>query len=159
MERTKLVRGLRIAWSVWWGILCLLLIALWPQSYRWLDGVSMPISTARKIAIWSGGGRVEFQMADYGGPSSPSSPSSPLSIVRVSRAAVRDYAKAVGMKSETRYFGRTQFGFLLPSWLLVVVTITLAAAPWMRWKFSLRTLLIATTLIAVVLGLVVWSSS
>ena len=34
----------------------------------------------------------------------------------------------------------------------------LAALPWPRWpkRFSLRTLLIATTLVAVVLGLVVW---
>ena len=30
-------------------------------------------------------------------------------------------------------------------------------APWLRWRFSLRTLLIATTLVAVVLGLIVWS--
>src|SRR6476620_3597226 len=34
--------------------------------------------------------------------------------------------------------------------------VFLAFAPWMRWHFSLRTLLIATTLVAVVLGLVMW---
>jgi hypothetical protein len=34
-----------------------------------------------------------------------------------------------------------------------------AALPWLRWRFSLRTLLIATTLIAVVLGLVVYAAS
>ena len=31
-----------------------------------------------------------------------------------------------------------------------------AISPWLRWRFSLRTLLIATTLVAVVLGLIVW---
>ena len=40
-------------------------------------------------------------------------------------------------------------------WWRIVV---LAAAPWLRWRFSLRTLLIATTLIAVLLGIIVWKS-
>jgi hypothetical protein len=41
-------------------------------------------------------------------------------------------------------------------WLLLLVTATLAAAPWTKWRFSLRTLLIATTIIAVGLGIIVW---
>jgi hypothetical protein len=50
--------------------------------------------------------------------------------------------------------------FFLPYWLLVILTGTFAAAignrrPY-RLNFSLRTLLIATTLIAVVLGLVAY---
>jgi hypothetical protein len=35
------------------------------------------------------------------------------------------------------------------------------AAPWLRqlgWRFSLRTLLIATTLVAIGLGLIVWAT-
>lgn len=42
-------------------------------------------------------------------------------------------------------------------WLLVLITGVLAAAPWIRekWHFSLRTLLIATTLVAVLLALIV----
>src|SRR5262245_43126813 len=36
MQRDKVVRFLRIAWSVWWGILCVLLVVLWVRSYwRW----------------------------------------------------------------------------------------------------------------------------
>jgi len=48
-------------------------------------------------------------------------------------------------------------GVMIPDWILILMMGTIAAAPWIRWrwKFSLRTLLIATTLIAVVLGLVV----
>jgi hypothetical protein len=41
-------------------------------------------------------------------------------------------------------------------WLLELVSILAAIAPWVRWRFSLRTLLIATTLVAVVLGAIVW---
>src|SRR5262245_37831314 len=33
MDRPRLTRGLRIAWSVWWGILCVLLVVLWMRSY------------------------------------------------------------------------------------------------------------------------------
>lgn len=48
-------------------------------------------------------------------------------------------------------------GVALPYWVILVVVTPLAAAPWLRWRFSLRTLLIATTLVAGVLGLVAWS--
>src|SRR5262245_33287233 len=33
MDRPRLIRGLRIAWSAWWGILCVLLVVLWVRSY------------------------------------------------------------------------------------------------------------------------------
>jgi hypothetical protein len=35
-------RKLRIAWSVGWGVLCLLLVALWVRSYWWRDTYSGP---------------------------------------------------------------------------------------------------------------------
>ena len=43
-----------------------------------------------------------------------------------------------------------------PYWFLVALGVILAAASWVRWRFTLRTLLIVTTLVAVVLGLIVW---
>ncbi len=48
-----------------------------------------------------------------------------------------------------------------PCWFLFLVCLTFGGIPWLLWfpwskRFSLRTLLIATTLVAVVLGLVVW---
>jgi hypothetical protein len=48
-----------------------------------------------------------------------------------------------------------------PYWFLLPLTTALTVAPWIRWtkRFSLRTLLIATTLVGLVLGLVVWASS
>ena len=44
-----------------------------------------------------------------------------------------------------------------PHWLPVFVTATIAALSWLPWRFSLRTLLIVTTLVAVVLGLIVYA--
>jgi hypothetical protein len=49
--------------------------------------------------------------------------------------------------------------FFIPVWSAILVAAPLAAAPWirqLRYRFSLRTLLLATTLVAVVLGLIVW---
>jgi hypothetical protein len=40
--------------------------------------------------------------------------------------------------------------FPIAPWILVI--------PWLRWRFSLRNLLIATTLVAVVLGLAVYAT-
>jgi hypothetical protein len=41
----------------------------------------------------------------------------------------------------------------IPHWCLVALIATLAATPWMSWRFSLRTMLLATALVAVVLWL------
>jgi branched-subunit amino acid ABC-type transport system permease component len=48
----------------------------------------------------------------------------------------------------------------LPHWFIAGFFAAFAATTWvrqLRWRFSLRTLLIATTLVAVVLGAIVWS--
>jgi hypothetical protein len=42
-------------------------------------------------------------------------------------------------------------------WPVIAALVALAIAPWLSSRFSLRTLLIATTLVAVALGLVVWA--
>jgi hypothetical protein len=43
-----------------------------------------------------------------------------------------------------------------PYWLLVPLAVALAFAPWIRWRFSLGALIIATTLVAAVLGSAVY---
>ena len=56
-------------------------------------------------------------------------------------------------------FGRCSDGnFRVAHWLAVLffATLGIVSSPWIKWRFSLRTLLIATTLVAVVLGLIVW---
>ena len=52
--------------------------------------------------------------------------------------------------------------FAIRYWSPVVLSATLATVPWIRhlsWRFSLRTLLIAMTLVAVVLGLAVYAAN
>jgi len=43
-------------------------------------------------------------------------------------------------------------------WLLAMLVSACVPLSWLPWRFSLRTLLIATALVAVVLGLIVWTS-
>jgi hypothetical protein len=51
--------------------------------------------------------------------------------------------------------GRYVHAIGVPIWFLVLPCIALAIVPWLRCRFSLRTLLIAATLAAVVLGIIV----
>jgi hypothetical protein len=50
--------------------------------------------------------------------------------------------------------------FTVPCWLLVLASMALAACPWIHWsnRFSLRTLLIAMTLVAVALGILIYAA-
>ena len=53
----------------------------------------------------------------------------------------------------------SEYIFVVPYYFPFLLTSSLSLAPWVRYlpgRFSLRTLLIATTLVAVVLGLIVW---
>jgi hypothetical protein len=58
----------------------------------------------------------------------------------------------------TFYSSRIGYSLRVPYWLLVAFTGFLTSAPWLNCRFGLRTLLIATTLVAAVLGLIVWLS-
>jgi hypothetical protein len=48
-------------------------------------------------------------------------------------------------------------GVPIPFWCLAVAFAALSVNPWICWRFTLRTLLMATTLVAVVLGLIVYA--
>src|SRR4051812_11045209 len=43
-------RKLRIAWSVCWGLACVLLIVLWVRSYRVIDVINWTTSTRLSVA-------------------------------------------------------------------------------------------------------------
>jgi hypothetical protein len=44
---------------------------------------------------------------------------------------------------------------IIPYWSFLASVVVVASLPWLKWRFSLRTLLIATTLVAVGIGVVV----
>ena len=50
-------------------------------------------------------------------------------------------------------FGGTPNVSMVPYWFVLFLTAGLGIVPWMRWKFSLRTMLITVTATATLLGL------
>src|SRR5262245_4711789 len=49
MNRPRLVRGLRILWSVWSGILCVLLVVLWVRSSWTVEVILFDIGGSRGV--------------------------------------------------------------------------------------------------------------
>jgi hypothetical protein len=58
-----------------------------------------------------------------------------------------------------RSWGTSCTGSMVPHWFPVAILAAIGATPWIRWskRFSLRTLLVATTLVAVGLGIAAMS--
>jgi hypothetical protein len=143
-------RKLRILWTVTCGIACVLLIALWARSYS--AGTILPkqftSTQAVKLVSQRGFlGGVVFDPRDaprrydiYGlGDYDLASFAEPSWDIRI-HPKPDIYAQA-----------------MIPWWLVVlIVAVPSFVAPWICWRFTLRTLLVTTTLVAVVLGLVVW---
>jgi hypothetical protein len=145
-------RKLRIAWSVLWGLAAALLIVLWVRSYTIHDEAWWPRSN------------VGFVVASVSGHILLSSEES---------SYVSEEISIVHEKIDpetTRRFKENVLGFVLehfdngisiaiPFWLPLLTIIATTVAPWIRWskQFTLRTLLIATTLVALVLGAIVYA--
>jgi hypothetical protein len=165
MDRPRLIRGLRIVWSVWWGILCVLLIVLWVRSLYRNESLTIRLSNKHIFMIESLRGELSGGKALY----NPDVYQESWSI----RSRIRDESKPwLNNRFQDLPWYRGVFGLGYanspsiqgvgaPYWFFACLTLSLLLLPWIgsRSTFSLRTLLIATTLIAVVLGLVVWSSS
>lgn len=157
----------RIGFSVCCGVLCLLLIGMWVRSYWRFERIStQPPNTALvEPVVESLLGRVWFIWPQYG---------IGMSWWEFSSVRPEDYFHVKSLDyvyrpKDVLGFGigyYTQWGFCVPHWFLAGACVALAAVPWIRWssipwekwswRFSLRTLLIFTTLVALVLGLVVY---
>jgi hypothetical protein len=139
-------RTLRIALSAVCGVLCLLLIALWVASY----GDTPKSFHAYTIQIsWSNGilglftPYYDYELEDVVTYSMPPRKSYTI-----------DYP--VDVLGHKLFWSQWRLWIIrVPFWTPVTISVILAAFPWLRWRFSLRTLLIATTLVAVALGIII----
>ena len=137
-------RKLRIAWSVACGIVCLLLIALWVRSYWWIDN-SLVLQNPAIVSL-RGKLLVATRLEVVRGPDDTSTSFDHRNWL------IHGYSNRLSdIKVENVNAIAT-----LPIWIPTALFATFGAAAWFRWRFSLRTLLIVTTLVAVVLGLVVY---
>jgi hypothetical protein len=153
-------RKLRIAWSVTWGAVVVLLISFWVRSYYANDQIYFR-SASILIQITPSQGAVRI---------------TDCSVV----AALPGLQMGIGWSFNTedhliyeneigsdslfaRVFRKLErpapITWLIPHWLLVLAAVTVAPTPFV-WPnhVSLRTLLIATTLVAIGLGLIVWAA-
>ena len=137
-----MLRYLKIAVSVICLMACVLLIVLWVRSYTWEDSTCfLPghiIASLQGKLIVDGGANYTYVNDE----------------VFVSRHLTFDISS---ISTDGIVATPTGSGISIPYWFPVVLTTALSAAPWIRWswRFSLRTLLITMTLIAMVLGLIV----
>ena len=144
---------LRIAWSFAWGIAALLLIVLWVRSHQTTDSLEGFTPRGPVILQYFKCESLEGQVTFVAQPSLRSITSATL-WRRLSLPAARQANDDFGPLG----FYYDGVSLSLPHWFVVLIAAALAATTWLRWRFSLRTLLIATTLVAVLLGLVVWLS-
>jgi hypothetical protein len=145
-------RRTRIAASVFFAVLTVALCALWVRSYSRSDSCRVfsvgVISNLGQLFFWNAANQTEIPNGLMSG------------------------------LSDQGYIGRLQFlmdlqmsiGFgiaddgketiaVFPFWFFVLLAGAASAIPWFAFRFSVRTMFIATTLVAVALGLGVWLAS
>jgi hypothetical protein len=170
MARHRILRLLGIAMSAGFGILCLLLMSLWVRSY-FVDSLFFftmrgpYIQAASKYGRWYiqtgfepgfrafgwdfGDGELtnEFH-PKYGGDE-------PHKWNEFDVLPGQLYFEWPG-NYDSPYTNSVNPHLVAPQWVFVVFSAACAVVPWfgLPERFSLRTLLLATTLVAIVLGLI-----
>jgi hypothetical protein len=158
MNRPRLLRGAKITWSVVCGLAAVLLLCLWVRSYWWYECLSLADSLVG-INFCTGRGKLLYE---FWRPTAATTQhwyyiSHP--VVRGGLYSGKQFFEVLYMHGESPY--RIQLGLgssIIPYRLLVSLTAFVAPLPWLRLRFTLRTLLRAITAAAVVLGLVAYLS-
>lgn len=137
---------LRIVWSVGCGIACVLLIVLWVRSYWQYDYLYLGrgralMSMRGDVHTCSMGGQIPLPRWSVS--------TTPLVLTGPHTYSFLGIGYSPGAWPPAT----------IPDWLPTLLFVSLAALPWLRWRFRLRTLLIATTLVALMLGLIVYLSA
>jgi len=148
-------RKLRIAWSVAWGVACLVVIALWVRSYSRFEvptasvaGLTIQVvSSQAKLAVpasydpsYEIGWLWQFESVSDDDPEGHNE-------------AMSYIANAIGVG----YVPTPLPTIVFPDWLSVLLSATLATAPWLPCRIGLGTLLIGMTVAAIGLGLAVYA--
>jgi hypothetical protein len=138
----KLLLSLRIGFSVVFGAGSVLMAALAVRSFWYLDGVYCRYGSINSLK-----GHVICRLIDV--PTNGPVQFFSQNLDEAREAGTLFVAPKYCFQLHSQPVG---LEFVLPHWLLVLVSGSLAVAPLVYWRFSLRTLLIGTTIVAVVLG-------
>jgi hypothetical protein len=155
-------------------VLCVALMGMWVRSYHVWSELTRRYLSARAYQIATQEGRLflfEFPLNDQDDPL--------LLLIRASLVwpngsqpipLQSEFGAPIGFSPPpwtqgrltplgfVTYFRRTGSILMLPYWFLVLTSGSLAMLLRLRrpWRFTLRTLFIATTFLAVVLGMIAW---
>jgi hypothetical protein len=161
MNHSRILWALRLAFSAVFLIACGIATWFCIRSFYWADFINahvyvIPIEvlsvndklkiTIPRIERWN-------TMADeFVGAQIQSFPSDQPEAYTIS-----GHLSGFGAVGGFGFYKSSNIALLVPHWFLIVAAIALAGVPWLKWsyRFSLRTLLVITTFIAVVLALVV----
>jgi hypothetical protein len=140
MERPRLLRNVRIALTALCMTACVLLAALWVRSYsrEVVVGYVNALNRGWHFVSWRGGALFSTAEYDFSQPGT--------------------WRRYVAWEPGIFGFGGFRTGqslsVRLPYWFPTTVCALLATAPWIKWCFSIRTLLIATALVSLGLGVI-----
>jgi hypothetical protein len=142
-----MLKYVRIAVTVLGLTACVLLVALWVRSYWWFDSTSIGGILSAKGRVYIQGS-INFESEDL-----LNAPVPDVQMYQTRFGTNVIFARGVKITM-------VRADAVLPYWALTLLAAILATVPWLPWsnRFSLRTLLIVATLVAVVLGVVVLSS-
>jgi len=134
-----------------WGILCVLLIGLWVRSYWSWSILEYTNSQHQVVGVAWNWGRVSFgtsaqALARTAGPGWEYETQDFFPQFHHPEHLGFEFEKSPG-----------HWAVVAPFWFVVPAIATVAALPWAKRRFSLRTVLIAMKLIGALLGIAAWS--
>lgn len=154
-------RKLRIACSAFCGLAVLLFIALWVRSAWRFDSIGWYSASDHYYSLFSQRGHITF-LSGY-------NPNAGIrgATFALNHVALVPFVDSSSEPTMSNYFGVRWYSshgtqafretiLATPHWLAAVLAASCGVLPWLGVRFSLRTLLIATTQVAVVLGLVAY---
>jgi hypothetical protein len=140
-------------------VLCVALMGMWVRSYYILDAL-FGFPPGRQFNIQSQPGRVWLNQSLFPFPRPPGPPWSIDSVSRddfeyIIPAPCQGLLTPMGFGEVCSWTDQT---VIVPFWFLVLVSGLLAMAFQLRWppRFTIRSLFIVTTFLAVVLGMIAW---
>lgn len=142
-------RKLRIAWSIVFGSLCVLMTAWWIRGYWWVDHGYVTLAPSEHVQWHAGEGRMCLWFNH-----------------RPSRRWYDGWSDPIEVRTRPPIPNRVPW-FDVGFWphmtrvyaahcFLAMVFGSLAAIAWCPRRFSTRGLLVATAMIATILGLIMW---
>lgn len=135
-------RKLRIVWSVVWGVAAVLVGVMWVRSYFYLDR----ISRGGTGLVSMNGRLVTREVFNLNGEVMKAG----KKVSTYNFGSVSIWTAPIGLLTPVN------LGKKRPYWPWPAAAIAIGSVVWIPYRFSLRMLLIAMTLVAVGLGFYVW---